>query len=235
MTNLTSLDLSGLDTSNVTDPSIAFDSCKSLTEINIGTKTLDQNILLDIEDAKFLAKNGTGELYSPAELRNAITLGNIGWYSIVPCGNWGTCSWDLIDNVLTIHKGTGKGVDFVDGLDLPWCQYRESINSIVMTEKVLAPTCIRYLFCNMPNLTSADLSGFDTAFVNTSHDIFANCNNLNEIKIGPHTFSSQVFIDTDLPKKRFVPQSGGDPVLPTDLPSVINADNTGWYDVVEAD
>lgn len=87
----------------------------------------------------------------------------------------------------------------------------------------------------LPNVTKADLSGLNTSNVIHTSLRFNEYLELAQIKAGANTFAKGILTNINLPNKALFPKSGGDPILPTDLPSVINASNTGWYNVVDAD
>lgn len=130
---------------------------------------------------------------------------------------------------------------------VPWYHDVTSVKEVVIKDKVIAPENISYMFYGMTNLTTADLSGFDTSETTTMNYmfygcpnlntvnlsnlntskvtstayIFAGCHNLSSINVGSKTFDVDIF--TGLNDKKFVSQTNGSPLAPG---------NTGWYDVV---
>ncbi len=109
----------------------------------------------------------------------------------------------------------------------------------IISESVVVPDYCSWPFDGMVNLTTADLTGLDTSNVKIegyywpNYHNFANCPPLTSINFGPKTLATNII--TGLDGKALVSQSGGDPILPGDLPSVINAGSTGWYNVVNTD
>lgn len=109
----------------------------------------------------------------------------------------------------------------------------------IISESVVAPDYCSWPFDGMVNLTTADLTGLDTSNVKIegyywpNYHNFANCPSLTSINIGPKTLATNIL--TSLDGKALVSNSGGDPVLPIDLPSIINASNIGRYNVVNTD
>lgn len=244
MTNLTSADLSGLDTSNIGQFAYEnttqdnFKNCENLSRIKIGPKTFATNIFTGFLAGKgFVSENNTYGPFSPDDCSTTINENNAGWYNITNL--WGTCRWDISNGILTIHSGVGADIQFNNKEYIPWFSERPNITKVIISESVVAPDHCSWLFDGMVNLTTADLTGLDTSNVKIKgyhwpnfHN-FSNCPSLASINFGPKTLATNIL--TGLDGKALVSQSGGDPILPTDLPSAINAGNIGWYNVVDAD
>lgn len=128
-----------------------------------------------------------------------------------------------------IRQGTGADTASSGSTNIPWRDDCSSITEIIVSKDVIAPGNISYMFRNMTNLKKVDLSELDTTSVVAAENVFSNCPNLTSINIGPKTLATNIL--TGLDGKALIPQSGGDPILPT----VINAGNAGWYNVVDAD
>lgn len=237
MANLTSADLSGLDTSNVTNASNVFANCSQLSEINIGLKTFAKNIFTGLTGKGFMSQDGNYGPYSPYNCATHITNANAGWFNVIDAKFWGSCIWEITDDVLTIHEGEGK--NFCDNIAshnqtyVPWYSERSSIKEVVISESVVAPVDISYMFYEMTNLTKADLAGLDTSQVICIDDIFTGDTQLSQVKIGSKTFAQDIFtgIDnkafesTDSSRKRY---SSGN------CATAITNSNAGWYNVVDA-
>ena len=187
--DLVSADLSGLDTSNVTNMDNVFTNCSQLSEIKIGPKTFAQDIFTahsTLMQKRFISKDKKHGPYSAANCATAITDETTGWYDV---GNvWGTCLWDINNGVLTIHEGVGRNI--TDNVapylapTLPWAGYSDQISEVVITENVVAPEDLSYMFYRMKNLAKADLTGLDSSNVTTAKKVFIGCENLTTIKIG---------------------------------------------------
>lgn len=242
LSNMTSADLSGFDTSNVTTANDVFEFCERLTEIRIGTKTFAKDVFTGVRGSAnkhFLSKDGDYGPFSPAECATAITDSDksVGWYNIISKGTWGTCSWTLVNGVLTIDEGIGANTLEPNADYIPWYDDRMLVKKIVISKNVIAPESISYLFCGMENLTSADLSGLDTSTIrtydtygNNTLSVFKGCNKLSEIKIGAKTCANNIF--TDITDKKFVSRADNkQSYSPAELPYKINGNNIGWYNI----
>ena len=233
MKNLAKADLTGLDSSNVTTAKKVFIGCENLTTIKIGSKTFAKNIFTGLTNKGFMSQDGKYGPYSAGNCATLITEKNTSWYDVIPVNLWGDCIWEINDGVLMIRQGTGADTASSGSTNIPWRDDCSSITEIIVSKDVIAPGNISYMFRNMTNLKKVDLSELDTTSVVAAENVFSNCPNLTSINIGPKTLATNIL--TGLDGKALIPQSGGDPILPTDLPTVITAGNAGWYNVVDAD
>ena len=96
-------------------------------------------------------------------------------------GTWGTCKWDIVDGVLTIHSGTGTNPAGADSV--PWAEYRSQITKVKTDGTVVLPSVPWYLFYKCTNLTVFDAAGFDAANVVNYTGMFQDCSNLKELDL----------------------------------------------------
>jgi surface protein len=94
----------------------------------------------------------------------------------------GTCEWQIDDDgKLTVRPlgGTDAGMlaDWEESGDVPWYSQRSSITSVVVEKGVSAQTCL-YMFSGCSNLTSVDISGFNTSAVTYMNKMFKDCSKL---------------------------------------------------------
>ncbi|MGI6117212.1 MAG: BspA family leucine-rich repeat surface protein [Bilifractor sp.] len=102
---------------------------------------------------------------------------------ITASGTWGTCPWTIdSDGVLTIGEGTGAEQDarkFVS----PWSEYASEITAVKTSGKVIAPQNCHHLFYCLNNVTSMDLTGFDTSNVTKMNAMFSDCSGLTSLDL----------------------------------------------------
>ena len=101
-------------------------------------------------------------------------------------GTWGTCPW-VIDaqGTLTIWPGIGVNTDYWN--QPGWHAWRESVTSVrVIAEgasRVRASESCFYLFAELENAASIDLSGLDTSSVTGMGHMFDGCSSLASIDL----------------------------------------------------
>ncbi|MFD1419334.1 BspA family leucine-rich repeat surface protein [Companilactobacillus keshanensis] len=91
-------------------------------------------------------------------------------------GTFGDCTWDIDSGgILTIHPGilgAGQG---------NWSTYADSITSVVVEEGVIANANSSYLFSDLTNATTMDLSKLDVSHVIDMSYLLYKCSNLTEV------------------------------------------------------
>lgn len=205
--SLKSLDLSSFDTTNATNARNALSGCSSLRRIKLGAKTT--NIIVPAYEIEGNTDWYSFELHARVavdEINNS-RLGIADTYikgepGIIASGKWGTCPWEITeDGILTILPGQGSTVFTSPSSSIPWWNhsfssiydrspwksYRSSITKLVCAEeegnKVVAPQNSNYLFCDMPLLRQANLSGLDTSYAETLVGMFAYCSSLASLDL----------------------------------------------------
>ena len=163
--NLTSLDVSRFDTSNVTNMSYMFSFCSNLTSLDVsGFDTSNvTNLLMMFGDCSKL----TSLDVSGFDTSKVITMS----YMFYNCSNLTSLDVSGFDT----SKVTNMAFMFDN------CSKLTSLDvSKFDTSKV---TNMAYMFYNCSKLTSLDVSGFDTSNVTTMLWMFGNCSNLTSLDL----------------------------------------------------
>lgn len=109
-------------------------------------------------------------------------------------GTWGTCPWEIsADGTLTVHPGTGGSANVPIIPEMAyygsyWDAYKSDIKRIVFAEekgkKAIAPANLSWMFSNLPNVESFDLSGLDTSLAADMNRMFIGCKSLKSLDLG---------------------------------------------------
>ena len=163
--SLTSLDVSSFDTSNVTDMSYMFNYCSSLTSLDLSN--FDTSQVTEMMDMF----SGSGSLTS-LDLSNFDTSQVTAMFSMFS-GCSGLTSLDVSN--FDTSQITSMGSMFND------CSNLTSLDvSKFDTSKV---TNMSYMFSACINLTSLDVSNFDTSKVTNMSYMFSQCNRLTSLDV----------------------------------------------------
>ena len=99
----------------------------------------------------------------------------------------------LYNNGLLEFDGSGDMTAFYYYDEMPWYDYRSNITSVLFKEgNTIKPTSTAYLFYELSNITSLDLSNLDTSNVTVMTWMFNSCESLIEIKGSENLVSSKV-------------------------------------------
>ena len=162
---LTSIDLSKLDMSNVTNMSLMFYFCSGLTSIDLSK--LDMSNVTSMNQMFYCCSNLTSVDLSGLNTSNVISMSSM-FYG---CSN--LTSVDLsglnTSNVISM-SGMFSGCRNLTSIDL----------SGLDTSNV---TDMGYMFDDCEGLTSIDLSGFNTSNVTSMEQMFHGCENLTSIDL----------------------------------------------------
>jgi len=172
---------------NQTDPeSLIFSECE--TEIHIGTQegsTLE-DIESKIEETESISEDDT-EIQSETEAEKEWTElekmleaeGNID--SGVIDEDYGHIIWVIdVDGKLMV-QGTGDYSNTLGYRVSPWYSKCEDITSAIINVKGMTNTC--YMFEGCYNLTSLDVSNFDTGNVTDMDGMFGGCSSLTSLDV----------------------------------------------------
>ncbi len=193
--NLTEVDLSGFDMSQITDMSSMFSGCSSLTSLDVSG--------WDTSSVTNMERMFANDVFGPAALTNfdlsaldtssVTNMSNMfnGQYNLT---NLNVSGWDTSN--VTNMEGMFANCKKLETLDLSsWntnsvttvrgmffnCTSLPSLNlSHWNTRNILDITC---LFENCENLKNLDLSGFNTENVTDMTRMFGNCINLTELDL----------------------------------------------------
>ncbi len=203
---LEELDLSSFDTGSASRMGDMFMGCDSLAVVKLGTGfsfmgAMDEIITwLPYGPWNSRSDKATYNALEIAESRNHIAdtyqLDN----SLMACGWWGTCRWEIDnDGVLTIHAGTGEDTHWT----CPWEDYAVGITAVVATERIVLPGDCSFLLAlswwdeeNLSNCVSMNLSGFITSNVERMTWMFGDCISLRELDLSNFDTGNVIYMDT---------------------------------------
>ncbi len=196
---LTSVDLSNLDTSKVTDMHWMFFSCSSLTELDLSSfdtlKVIDMSnmfsgcsSLIELDLSRFDTSKVT---YMNSMFNNCRNLTNLDLTSfdtsnVTNMNNMFYMCSSLIGLDLSsfdTSNVTDMGSMFA-GYDFDDIKYM-SLTKIIFGEKfsTLNVMDMQRMFYNCSSLTELDLSSFNTSKVTDMHSMFSNCSSLIELDL----------------------------------------------------
>ena len=175
MSNLTSLNLSSFDTSKVTDMGFMFAYMYRLTSLDLSnfdtSKVTDMSAMFF--DTKLTSLNLSG--FNTSQVTNMGLM----FYGMSNLTSLNLSSFDT-SKVTDMHH-MFYGISNLASLNL----------SNFDTSKV---TNMEYMFCGMSNLTSLDLSNFDTSKVTNMDDMFYNMSNLTSLDLSNFNTSKVVLM-----------------------------------------
>ena len=168
---LTDVDLSGFDTSNVTDMSYMFYNCSSLTTLDLGDK-FDTGNVTDMRRMFFCCTKLTS-----LNLGDKFDTGNVTDMSYMFYWCTKLTTLDLGDNFDTGNV-TGMSYMFNGCKSLTTLDLGDQFDTGNVKD-------MSYMFCNCNKLTTLDLGDkFDTGNVKDMSYMFQNCNSLTSLDLG---------------------------------------------------
>ena len=174
---LTEIDMRGLNTSNVTNMQAMFKSCSKLTSLNLSNFNTEK-------------VTNMNQMFSGSSQLTTLTLGvNFNTEKVTNMSSMfsGCSSLTSLDlSKFNTEEVTTMGLMFygcssLTSLDL--CKFN--------TEKV---TDMQYMFYNCSRLTSLDLSNFNTTSVTSMSNMFEGCNQLNTLNLSNFKTSSVLYM-----------------------------------------
>ena len=192
---LTSLDLSGFDTSAVTDITNMFVNCTSLTSLDLSG--FDTSAVTKMNTA-FSKCSSLISLDLSGFDTSAVTNMSSMFYNCTSLTSLDLSGFDT--SAVTIMGRMFRGCSNLTSLDL------SNFGTSTVTD-------MANMFDGCSNLTSLDLSNFDTSAVTDMGGMFAYCTNLRLITISDKM--SKVL--SQLPADQYYPAAGGEPVAKADL------------------
>lgn len=150
----------------------------------------------DVNEAAFNALKATAaEVYQTTGTPQTITRVGAAAAVTPQTGTHGTATWDLAaDGALTIHAGTMTG-------EATWRPYADQITSIATEAGVIADKSTNnynasiYLFGNLPNVTTIDLTGMDTSQMTDMSHMFVDDSKLTSVTVDPTLFDTSKVTD----------------------------------------
>ena len=193
--SLTSIDLSGFDTSKVTSMGSMFNGCSSLASIDLSSFDTSK-----VTNMSYMF-NGCSSLAS-IDLSgfdtSQVTNMYIMFYRCSSLTSLDLSSFDT--SKVTEMSNMFSGCSSLASLDLSGFDTSKGPN-------------MYNLFSNCSSLTSIDLSGFDTSKVTSMNNMFNGCSNLRILAISGSMSNAL----SRLPASQYYPASGGDPVARENL------------------
>ena len=201
--NLTSLDLSGLDTSKVTSVHNMFQNCHSLASLDISSfdtsLIVSMNNMFDncyslasLDVSNFNVSNVTSMscMFCNCSALTSLDLSNFDTSNLIDMGNmfqhcYRLTSLDLsgFDTSKVTHMHTMfDGCSALTSLDLSGWDTSSAIN-------------MDYMFRNCTALKSLDVSGFNTSLVTTMSNMFNGCSKLTSLDLSGFITSSVTNMD----------------------------------------
>ena len=164
--NLTNLDLSNFNTSNVTNMSAMFYYCSNLTMLNISS--FDTSNVTDMGRMFYSCRGLTNLDLSKFNTSKVTNMSDMFW----DCR--GLTTLDL-SNFNTSNVTTMKGMFL-------FCRSLTSLN--ISNFDTSSVTTMQSMFWDCSSLTTLDLSNFNTQKVTTMQEMFKNCSSLTALNIG---------------------------------------------------
>ena len=164
--SLTSLDLSSFDTSKVKDMSWMFYNCESLPSLDLSSFNTSK-----VKDMSFMFRS-----CSKLEI---FDLSSFNTYTVNNMGGMFTYCYALKN--LDLRNFNTSNVTSMTRM-FGYCQSLTSLN--LSSFDTSAVTNMNYMFSGCESLTSLNLSDFDTSAVTDMEYMFYNCSSLRKITIG---------------------------------------------------
>ncbi len=187
--SLKSLDVSSLNTSNVTSMRLMFDDCKNLTSLDVRgfntskVKSMDRMFNscesltnLDVSSLDTSNVTSVGLMFGYCKNLTSLDVSNFDTSNVTNMGSM----FDACENLtsLDVSGFDTSNVTIMNGMFYD-CKSLKSLDiSGFDTSNV---TNMGWMFCDCKNLTSLDVSGFDTSNVTDMGRMFCGCKNRTSI------------------------------------------------------
>ena len=174
--SLTGLDLSSFDTKSVTDMASMFSSCKSLTSLDLSS--FDTRSVTDMSSMFSVCQSLTSLDLSSFDTRNVTDMGSMfnGCNSLTG---------------LDLSSFDTKNVTYMSSM-FRNCQSLTSLDLSSFDTKNV--TDMYFMFRNCQSLTSLDLSSFDTKNVTNMFCMFYDCNSLTSLNLSNFSISENCLV-----------------------------------------
>ena len=224
--SLASLDLSGWDTSNVTDMSLMFYGCSSLREVSLGPATrveLPAPSGGDVSGRWVSSADGVAYRLSDVPAGVAATYtAQLAESEASGLNSLGSCVWTIGEGgALTISPLPGCASGELCGLEgsgSPFSRYGAEVASVRIAPGVKASGSLSGLFSGLSSAASMDLSGLDVSSVTDMSSMFSGCSSLRKISLGEATRVDLPTPSGDGLTGRWVSSADGVAYRPSDIP-----------------
>ena len=193
--NLTSLDLSGFDTSTVTNMSNMFDGCTNLTSLDLSG--LDTSAVTDM-----------GSMFGGCINLISLDLSGFDASTVTDMSHM----FDGCNNLANLDL-SGFDTSAVTDMSYMFSNCKNLANLDLSGFDTSTVTNMSAMFDSCTDLTSLDLSGFDTSAVTKMVNMFTNSPNLRLVTISDKMSN----VLSQLPADQYYPAAGGSPIAKADL------------------
>ena len=175
--NLTSLDLSGFDTSNVTDMSYMFHQCDNLTSLNLGS--FDTSKVTNMSS-----------MFQSCHKLKSLDLSGFNTSKVTDM----SCMFDGCDSLTSLNL-KGLNTSNVKNMEFMFCDCN-NLKTIDLSNLNLSKvTDMNFMFDNCTSLTTLRLSGIKTANLTTMSCTFYRCLSLKTIDLSGFNTSKVTNMD----------------------------------------
>jgi surface protein len=176
---LTSLNISSFDTSNVTDMSKMFSSCRSLTSLDVSSFKTDR-----VETMYYM-------FYACSKLTK-LDLSNFETKKVTNMNSM----FDYCEAITEIIFSNNFDVSHVTNLSHMFSRCKALKKLDVSNFKTYSATDMGWMFCDCSSLTELDISNFHVTIETKVYSLFENCSSLKTIYCSPGTDWSGIYKDT---------------------------------------
>ncbi len=176
---LTSLNISSFDTSNVTDMKKMFSSCTSLTSLDVSSFKTDR-----VETMEYM-------FYACSKLTK-LDLSNFETKKVTNMNYM----FDSCDAITEIIFSNNFDVSHVTDLSHMFRNCKALKKLDVSNFKTYSATDMGWMFCNCSSLTELDISNFHVTIETKVYSLFENCSSLKTIYCSSGTDWSGIYKDT---------------------------------------
>ena len=235
--SLASLDLSGWDTSNVTDMSWMFRGCSSLREVSLGPATrveLPAPSGGDVSGRWISSADGVAYRLSDVPAGVAATYtAQLAESEASGLNSLGSCVWTIGEGgALTISPLPGCASGELCDLEnsrAPFSRHGAEVASVRIAPGVKASGSLSGLFSGLSSTATMDLSGLDTSSATGMYSMFSGCSSLRKISLGKATRVDLPTPSGDGLTGRWVSSADGIAYRSADLPSGVAATYTAQH------
>ena len=195
---LTSLDLSGFDTSSVTDMRQMFDSCSSLTSLDLSgfDTSLVENMNnmfyncsslteLDLSNFDTSSVTNMSYMFEGCSSLTSLDLSSFDTFSVTDMSGMFTRCFSLTSLDLS-----GFDTSLVENMNNMFHNCSSLTSLDLSNFDTSSVTDMRGMFDGCSSLNSLDLSNFDTSLVTDMHDMFYYCSSLTSLDLSSFDTSS---------------------------------------------
>ena len=201
---LTTVDLSGLDTSSYTDMSSMFSSYSSLTSLDLSSfntsKVTNMNSMfyncssltsLDLSSFNTSKVTNMSSMFDSCSSLTSLDLSNWNTSSVGTSG-YGSSFKSMFNNCTSLESLDISSFDLSNTYNGQYYSLASMFSNCTNLKTLKLPNSVSFnktdiylngMFYNCNSLESLDLSGWDTTNVTSMHNMFYNCNSLESLDL----------------------------------------------------